>query len=352
MLTIIGIGIGIGAVVALLGLAWGLQQSWTDGLKARKSDLVARKSSGGIMTQPFDQSVEEKVRQDPSVAATAGILGEVLSVEETPLMMISGREWNSFIWEAYTVVSGRLPESADEKVVVLGTIAAETLNKKVGDTVTLEVEELNVVGIVDGKALVENGCIIMSLPVLQQVMSKPGKINFVNIRLKPGADSPAVVAERLQSQLPGMRVDVAENVFTQMEGMKQLEAMNWGTSAIAILVGVFGVMNTMLMSVFERNREIGILIALGWKRRRVLWMILLESITLCAAAGVFGIVFGIVMVKILAASPWMEGLLEPYLGWDLVLFAFGLSLIVGLGSGLYPAFRCTKINPSMAIREP
>ena len=65
LLTIMGIGLGIGAVVALLGLAWGLEQSWAEGMRARKTDLVVRKSGGGLVAQPFDESAVVKVRNVP-----------------------------------------------------------------------------------------------------------------------------------------------------------------------------------------------------------------------------------------------------------------------------------------------
>lgn len=151
--------------------------------------------------------------------------------------------------------------------------------------------------------------------------------------------------------LPDYRVDLARDVTSSNEAVKIFEAMNWGTSAIALLVGTFGVMNTMFMSVFERTREIGILIALGWRRGRILRMIVLEAITLCFCAGLLGIVFGIGLLKILANTHWMSGKLEPYIGADLLGFAMLLSIAVGLISGLYPAWHCTKINPSEALRQ-
>ena len=175
-------------------------------------------------------------------------------------------------------------------------------------------------------------------------------MNFVNVRLEEKASLETVEAG-IKKIFPSYRVDAASDVTSKNDGVKTFEAMNWGTSAIALLVGTFGVMNTMFMSVTERTREIGILIALGWRRSRILRMILFESIALCAGAGVLGVVFGIVLLKVLAATPFLSGKLEPYIGLDLSSFAFGLALVVGLLSGLAPALHCTKINPSMALRQ-
>ncbi len=350
VLTVLGIGVGIGAVVALMGMARGLGQSWTDAYKARGTDLVIRSAGGGFMAQPFDSKLIDDVRKVPGIAAASNLLTEVLSVEKASVIVVSGREWGSYLWDSVNIIEGRRPKNAEEKAVVLGTLAAEALEKKVGDTVTIEVDEFTVVGIADAKAAVENGSIFIALPHLQKLMQKETRVNFVNVRLDAKASSAAVEAE-LKKRFPTYRIDTAEAVTGKNEGVKAFEAMNWGTSAIALLVGTFGVMNTMFMSVTERTKEIGILIALGWRRSRILQMILFESIALCAGAGILGVVFGILLLKVMAITPFLSGKLEPYVGADLSAFAFGLALVVGLLSGLAPALHCTKINPSMALRQ-
>jgi putative ABC transport system permease protein len=326
-----------------------LSESWNDAYKARGTDLVVRKGSG-LQAQPFDDKAVNDVKHVPGVDAATNLLVETLSIEEVPLMVVSGREWGSFLWQALILLDGRMPKDPSEHAVVLGKLAAESLNKKPGDTVTVETEDFTVVGIVDGKAFVENGSIFMDLAHLQRVMQKEGKINFLNIRVTPGHNV-ADVQKAVQQKLTGYRVDTAHDVTANNDGVKTFEAMNWGTSAIALLVGTFGVMNTMFMSVFERTREIGILIALGWRRARILRMIVFESVALCFGAGVLGVIFGIVLLKVLAVTPFMSGKLEPYIGLDLVAFALALAVVVGLLSGLYPAMHCTKINPSMALRQ-
>jgi putative ABC transport system permease protein len=351
LLTIMGIGLGIGAVVALLGLAWGLEASWSDAYKARKTDLVVRRSGGGLIAQPFSQDATRTVRGIPGVSTAANLLTEVLSIEDVPMLVVSGREWQTFLWNNLKLVEGRLPRDADEKAIVLGTLAAEMLEKKPGDRVTIEIDEFEVVGIVDGGAVVENGALILSLSLLQSLMQKDGMVNFINVQLDPAARDPHTIAQVIQRQIPGCRVDIADEMLAQNDGVKTFKAMNWGTSIIALLVGTFGVMNTMFMSVSERTREIGILLALGWKRSRILRMILLESVTLCFAAGIVGILAGVLMLKILAIMPWMQGRIEPQINGELLGLALGLAIAVGVASGLYPAFHCTRINPSLAIRQ-
>ncbi len=101
-------------------------------------------------------------------------------------MIVSARQWGGFGWKNLKVVTGRLPKDADEKAVVLGTTAAEQLGKKVGDKLQLETEELDVVGIVDGGAFVENGAVMLSLPLYQEITGNQGKVSVIDVSVTAG----------------------------------------------------------------------------------------------------------------------------------------------------------------------
>ena len=116
-----------------------------------------------------------------------------------------------------------------------------------------------------------------------------------------------------------------------------------------VLVGVLGVMNTMLMTVFERTQEICVLIAIGWKRSRIVRMVLWESALLGFLGGVGGVILGFVGVKILVTAPAIRGLLEPDLNPRLLVTAVAIAVIVGVFSGLYPAWRSSRLMPSQAL---
>jgi putative ABC transport system permease protein len=126
--------------------------------------------------------------------------------------------------------------------------------------------------------------------------------------------------------------------------------MSWGTSLLAILVGVLGVMNTMLMTVFERTHEICVLLAVGWKRGRVMRMILYESALLGLFGGIVGVGLGVLGVKLLTETPAMRGLLQPDLGIPLLGLSVLIAVAVGIVSGLYPAWRSSRLTPSLALQ--
>jgi hypothetical protein len=172
-LTIVGIAIGIAAVVALVGISRGFETSWQTGMKSRGTDVVVSNMGSALMPKPFSATVVERIAPLPHVAETCTLLVDLISVEKAEMMIVSARQWGGFSWKNLKIVSGRLPNDDAERAVVLGKTAAEVLVKKVGDTLQLETEELAVVGIVDGGAVVENGSVILSLPLLQEITGEP-----------------------------------------------------------------------------------------------------------------------------------------------------------------------------------
>jgi putative ABC transport system permease protein len=345
---LLGIAVGIAAVVALIGLSRGLVSSWSAGMKQRGTDVVVHNMRGSLTPKPFPASARDRVAQVPGVAATCMILIDLMSVENAELMIVSGREWGCFGWDNLKLVSGRLPNDTNEHAAVLGTSAADILKKKVGDTVQIETQELTVVGIVNGGAFVENGSIIPSLSVLQEITGNANQISAVDVRAVPGTDIQKLCAD-INKVVPEARAEPAGEHVASGEGYRVINAMSWGTSLLAVLVGVLGVTNTMLMSVFERKQEIAVLLALGWKRNRIVRMILYESALLGFFGGIVGVIIGVIGVNLLKHAPALRGMLEPDLRPGLMLEAIAIAVFVGVLSGLYPAWRSSTVTPSLAL---
>jgi putative ABC transport system permease protein len=351
-LTLFGISIGIAAVVALVGVSRGFETSWNVGMRTRHIDIVVSTLGSGITPKPFDVSVRDRVVTVPNVAATCSLFVDFTAIEDSPMLIVSAREWGGFSWDHLKIVSGRLPKDALEPAVVLGRTAAETLKKKVGDPIQIEVKELTVVGIVDGGALVENGSVILSLPLMQEITGNGSKINIIDVRVKPGSTEEDIqrVCEEINRVVPQARAMSAGEHIANSEAYRFVQAMSWSTSLLAVIVGVLGVMNTMLMTVFERKQEICILLAIGWKRTRIMLMILGESALLGLLGGVTGVLIGVLGVKAIHNLPGIHGLLDPDLSPQLFFTSVAISIFVGVLSGLYPAWRSSRLTPSLALQ--
>jgi putative ABC transport system permease protein len=351
-LTLAGISIGVAAVVALVGMARGFEKSWQVGLKARGTDIVVSNKEGSLTPKPFNASVRDQIKNLPHIDATCDLLVEVTSVEDSDLMILSAREWGGFCWNNLQLLSGRMPQSATEGAVVLGQTAAEVLKKKIGDPIQIETRQLTVVGIVKGGALVEDGSVILSLPLLQEILGSPNQINAIDVRVTASTNEQQLheLTQQIQQRAPQVRAVTVSEHLEHNEGFRLVKAMSWGTSLLALLVGVLGVMNTMLMTVFERTHEICVLLAIGWTQRRIIWMVLCESALLGFFGGITGVAVGVVGVRVLAQTRAIRGLLQPDLSFMLVGWAVLIAIAVGILSGLYPAWRSSRLTPSLALQ--
>src|SRR5258708_13655233 len=139
-----------------------------------------------------------------------------------------------------------MQKDAQEKAVVLGRTSGDVLKKKLGDPIQIETEQLTVVGIVDGSAWVENGSVILSLPLLQEITGDQGRISVIDVRVTPGTSRADIqpLCEQINKLIPEARAIVASDNLNQSEISRIVQAMSWSTSLLAVLVGVLRVMNT------------------------------------------------------------------------------------------------------------
>ena len=133
--------------------------------------------------------------------------------------------------------------------------------------------------------------------------------------------------------------------------LKAANAMAWLTSAIALVMGTVFMLNTMVMSVFERTREIGILRAIGWRPWRVMRMILMESVLLSLSGGIVGTIVAIGLTWFLSTLPVVNGAVRGDISIAVISQGFAIALLVGLIGAAYPAYRGARLMPTEAIRH-
>ncbi|MBE3133847.1 MAG: ABC transporter permease [Acidobacteria bacterium] len=354
LLTLVGIAIGIGAVVALTSLAWGFERTWTNTYRARGADLIVAKiTSRDPLPTPFPSTAVAEMARLEGVQAAAGVMSDVMSIEDSPVMLVVAWQLDTFIWDHLRLRQGRLPRDDSESVVVLGEIAAELLHKSVGDRLQIETEEFVVSAIVSSAALAENGAVILSLGRLQALTGRPGMVSYANLKLDPALTPEAIRALRrtIEAMPGGFKAFDATEVGQANLAVQAGKAMSLATSLIAIAIGVVGVANTVLMSVFERVHEIGILLALGWRRSRIILMIMIESLLLSLVGGLAGIACGTLALQVLQQLPWFRGRIEMAVTLAPLGAAILVSLALGVLGGVYPAWRGAHMQPTAALRH-
>lgn len=355
-LTVSAISLGIAGVVALTSIAWGFEASWQQANDARGTDLiVTRVASENAMPSPFlAAKPQETLKGYPHVQDVVGLLSEMLTVSENaPPVFVFGWAYGTYLWEHLRLVDGRWPGSDTEPSVMIGSLAAELLHKKTDDTMEIEGRQFRVAGTFESSAMVENGAVLMTLTQAQQITDKPGKVNVLNIKLDghvADADIDDIKA-RVRETMPGFVAITSGELVSRNTVVRISKAMSNATILIAGLVGALVVFNTMLMSVNERTKEIGILLALGWQRRTIMQLVFSESVILTLAGGVVGILLGIASTWGLEHLELMRGKIDAVFSAPFLLAVLGLSVLLGIGGGIFPALKAARLLPSQALRQ-
>jgi putative ABC transport system permease protein len=288
------------------------------------------------------------------VREVVGLLSEMLSVDDSSApVFVFGWAHGSYLWGHLRLVDGRWPASDSEQVVTMGSIAAALLHRKPGDTIELEGRPFRLIGIFESPAVVENGALLMTLSQAQQLTDKPGKVNVLNIKLDASASDADIddIKARVRTTMPGFVAITSSELVSRNAVVRIAKAMSNATILVASLVGALVVFNTMLMSINERTREIGVLLALGWQKRTIVKLICSESTILTAVGGCAGILIGIAGTSGLEHLDLMRGKIDAVFSGPFLVAVLGLSVLLGVIGGIYPALKAANVPPSHALRQ-
>ncbi|HEV3120503.1 MAG TPA: ABC transporter permease [Isosphaeraceae bacterium] len=354
-LTVVGLAIGISAVVALLGIAWGFERSFMTIYKSKGIDLiVVRAGTSDRLTSNIEESLGERLKAVPGVKALAASLTDVVSFEQANLASVLAQGWEpgSMLFRGIRILSGRALRQDDKNAVMFGRVLAMNLQKKVGDPVDISGERFEVVGIYESDSIFENGGLLMPLKHLQWMMGRQGQVTAFVVSAEGAPEKAAIerLRDRIEKTLPKMAALPAHDFVQSDIQIRLAKAMAWATSVIAFILGSVGMLNTMVMAVFERTREIGVLRALGWRRKRVLTLIMGEALALGLAGACLGTGLGYVGVRALSVMPTARGFITSDLPPEVLLVGLGLGVGLSVLGGLYPAVRGASLEPTEALR--
>jgi putative ABC transport system permease protein len=353
-LTLCGIGMAIGAFVALVGFSRAFEQEWLRLYTSSGTDIdVVEKT---FLNTSVDEALAPRLRAVPVVALAEPMMYNIMDLTPEINAIVFGWQADSYEFDSLTFTSGgRFHDGKPE--IILGELLARNLNKKVGETVQMQGAGFLVTGIYHGGTGLEAAAVIMPLDQLQQISSLQGKVSGFHVRLLP---TPAGEARDhylkraqalIEAALPGLNAAPAAEYAANNQFVTLAKAIAWGTSSIALLMGILGIANTMAMSVFERTREIGILRALGWKSWRILLLIQTEAMALGVGGGFIGIGFGWGILRLLEGLPQTASIVSASLTPLYLFQALGVAVLSGLAAGAYPAWRAAHLSPVEALRH-
>jgi putative ABC transport system permease protein len=250
------------------------------------------------------------------------------------------------------MVAGRVPTADETASAVIGESLAEALGKKPGDAIELSGEKFRIVGIARQQSVIDDRSVMLPMPVIQRLLDRPGKVSGFHIRVEH-PENPAQVAQvrdRIAAAFPDLLVIESAEMANQSEITNLVRAMAWASSTVALVMTFVVVLNTLLMAVTERMREIGLLSAIGWHPARIVAAVVCEGLLLAGAGAAFGIAGGLLGLRWMIRHPQLGAFLQPDVTPALVLESVAMVLAVGALGGIYPAWRATRLQPVELLR--
>jgi len=363
-LTCLGMGVAVCAVVTMIGVADVFEQAVAKLLETRGVDLVVTR--GGVAQRvagTLPAPLKDRILRVPGVKGVEPILIDVVSFEEKNLVAVYVMGWDDagHMFDELRFTSGRKPRAGDVRPAVIGAGLAETLGKSVGDRITIEDEAFTVVGIHRSPNIFENSMAVVTLRDLQDLMDRKDQVTAFLIVLEDSPDKTARV-DAVRREIEGLKDENGRkigvsamaseaHVKSSLE-LRVVQAMTFSTSAIALFIGVIGMLNTMMIAVFERTQEIGTLRAIGWPKARVVRLILLESLILSSLGWLLGLGGSLLLTRLLSMSPASSTLILPSAVSPVIISkAFVLAILAGIVGAAYPAFVAARLIPTEALRH-
>ncbi len=379
-LTMLGVVIGVGSVIAMIGIGEGTKQQSLTNIQRMGTNMLTvfpnwRRGSvsGGMTDTPVlrDEDVTKIKDSVPLVTLITGVVSGRANVKngnKTHFTQIAGAEpqvaliRNATKMHQGTWYTGEDEAMAERKCVLAWTAYQELFgdDNAIGARIRIKNQTFEVVGVIafKGGSGMMNPDDQIYIPLSTAKTRLLGKTNLDQIMIQTLNSELMIVAQgQIEDTLmktrknasgePLFRVMNQGDIIEQMESQTKLLSMLLaGIASVSLLVGGIGIMNIMLVSVTERTREIGLRKAIGARRETILAQFLLESVVMCVTGGVIGIVLGMGAVALVAQALKVP----PIVNTASILLAFGFSAFVGLFFGLYPAIRASSLQPIAALR--
>ncbi len=382
ILTMLGIIIGVGAVIAMISIGLGVRDKVQDSIASLGSNLIIvtpGASSAGGSRQAAGSGITLTYKDAQALARNVGGVNYVAPSVSRGYQLVAGNQnWTTSVTGTtpeylpvrnQEVASGAFFTSRDldtrSRVAVIGQTVATNLfgdANPVGQTIRINKSPFTVIGVLASKGQSMGGgdqddTVLVPLTTAQERLLGVTYIQAVSIQ----AASPEVI-DQVQADIAallrtrhGLQPDenddfTVRNLVSVMETASEttgtITLLLGNIAAISLLVGGIGIMNIMLVSVTERTREIGIRKALGARYRNILLQFLVEAVSIGVVGGIAGIILGVgASFGISAVAGW-----KPVISTAAIIVSFGFSVLIGLFFGLYPARKAALLDPIQALR--
>lgn len=376
IIALLGIAVGVSIVVSIVSSAGGLKRQFYRMAEVFRGDLIATNKVAFMPIQSIVTESEAAALAEDDLIEGASLLRIWRQPVKNPLgvnqpVLILGLRSGDIAMERYPISKGRALKKGDEDTIIVGEILARDLQKGVNDKLNIFGREMTICGLyrspVTSVSFLSGGIVMPlaymcklrapnakevsgNLAILHVKGYKTDVLNPSSAELKALDEKVALGAKEIPKKFKKLKVQpIGEYLDSFKSQLEIVDQFAWAISILAVIAGGIGIMNTMIMSVFERTREIGLLKALGWPASMIMSVIIIEGGLLSILGGLVGIPLGLLEVK-LATYLIKLGWIEVVWDWELFIQALALATFVGVLGSIYPAARAARFAPTEALR--
>ncbi len=366
LLTLVGIAASVTVLFSILSFNRGFERGLADEIDktgihfmvvpAGCPHEVASLVLHGAVTPKFiDAGIVERMTHIADIElASPMLITQLLNVARGRLDMVHGLEM-AHVPQIKTAwrLEGRIPDGEDG--ILLGSEVAAHDDIRVGDRVRYGNREFSVAGIIAKTGSQDDAFVYMPVTALQAILEKTGGLTAVGVKVSRPERLEDITGE-LAATVPGIQIVTMNEVMRSLASLaNSAKVMSLSIAVIAVLISAVGVMNAILMAIFERTQEIGMMRAVGASRTDIFRIIIKETVLLTVAGGVCGILLSTLMAGMIEGfvrkvMPYVpSGTIihfEPVLAASCIAF----TLVIGVAAGGYPSWKASTINPIEAIR--
>ncbi len=363
VLTILGIAIAVAAIATLWHTAWGYARSANNYYAARGVDIVVvRAGISNRLTSRLNAGLAGRLTSLPHIARVEGVLTEMVSLGKSELIGIPLRGYapgNPAI-ERFQISEGRTLAADDRNIVLVGNALAQTLGKQAGEKIEIEGRPFEIVGVYLAENPFDANSLVTSLAEVQALMERSGVVSEFQVSVAPSVNNDTeldklcrtieALADDKQVAL-GLKAQPTHRFVGTATEARLGGAMAWGTTVLVVVLSLLAMLNTMLMSVVERTKEIGILRAIGWRRTRIMRLILGESFALSLGGAILGALAAWLLVQGLSHWHRTSLFVPPGLSWPALCLGMGAAICTGIVGAVYPALYAASVPPVESLRH-
>ncbi|MFN3220100.1 MAG: ABC transporter permease [Acidimicrobiales bacterium] len=353
VLTAAAVAMGVGAAITIGIVTHSLRETAIQVLQVGQADFtISQEGVTDVLDSAIDEQELELLRETPGVAAVTGVLVRPIELDaENPFFLRIGIDPAQLEEFGVRVVEGRAFTATADDEIMLGYRAAGNLDRAVGDEILVGDDRYRIVGLFATGQAFGDSASMLPLVELQAQQRRPGAVTLAFVRTEPDVEVDGV-REAIEDEFPQLvTVRTAEEFGRADRNLALLTAADDAATIVALVFGVVIVTNTMLLTFTERMREFGILRSIGWSRRRMVAMVVGETLVISLAGAVLGVALSFVAVEILQEIGSLRGVLDPDYTAAVFWRALGTAVGIGFLGAQYPAARAAFLPPLEALRR-